>query len=159
MTIRIGVVWWVGCISLILVTTLPSRTALRGPWPSTLTPTTADVTYTKLTPHLFLHNLSQAASHVLHPLTHTHTYTPLLKTVWRLKCLLWKSIVPDLTQLTLKWLCIWISQKAPTVEQSKPSPKNCVICYEKAPVAELTKPRDVEWYILNHGQQFHGQFN
>ena len=51
------------------------------------------------------------------------------------------------------------ARKAPTVEQSKPSPKTCVMCYEKASVAELTKPRDVEWYLLNYGQQFQGQLN
>ena len=29
----------------------------------------------------------------------------------------------------------------------------------KAPDAELAEPRYVEWYRLNHGQQFQGQLN
>ena len=109
--------------------------------PAMTTHTTTDLTYTKLTPHLFLHNLS-------HPLTHTHTHTQLCwkhSDGWNIYCKI---------QLYLFWINqlrnsygIRISQKAITVEQSKPSPKSCVICYEKAPVTELTKPRDVEWYL------------
>ena len=158
MTIRIGVVWWVGCISLILVTILPSHTDLHQPWPSTPTPTTTDITYTKWTPHLFLVNLSHS-SHVLsHTHTHTHTCTPLSKYSdgWNIDCK---------NQFYMIWLnqiwnsyAIWISQKATKVEQSKPSPKTCVTCYEKAPVTELTKPRNIQWYLLNH-EQFQGQLN
>ena len=53
---RSGVVWWVGCISLILVTILPSHTALRGPSPST--PTTADL-YQIDTPSFLTQSLSK----------------------------------------------------------------------------------------------------
>ena len=65
----------VGCKSLILVTILPSHTALRWPWPSTPTLTTTDLTYTKLTPHLFLHNLSHSIQLCTpSPNTHTHIH-------------------------------------------------------------------------------------
>ena len=75
MTNRIGGMWWVGWLSLILVTILFSRTASRQPWPSTPTHTTNDLTYTKLTPHLFLHNLSHSSLPCTSfPNTHTHTH-------------------------------------------------------------------------------------
>ena len=139
MTIRIVLLWWVGCISLILVTILPSCTALCRPWPSTPIPTTTDLIYTKLTPHLLLHNLS----HSIQPCTPSPKN--LLYLIWLNQ--FWNSYG------------ILISRKALTVKQSKPSPKTCVICHEKAPVSELTKPTDVEWYLLSHGHQFQWQLN
>ena len=73
MAVRIGLVWWVGCITLISVTILPSRTALCQPWSSTPIPITTDLIYTKLTSHLFSHNLSHG-SQPFTPASNTHTH-------------------------------------------------------------------------------------
>ena len=118
-------------------------------------PTIIDPIYTKLTTHLFLHNLSHSSwpctpSPNTHTCTHIHTSVENILiaeiSIVKINCTWFDSVNSEIAIVSGS------ARKHP--QWSKGNHPGILVWffYEKALVIEITKPRDVEWYLLNHGR-------
>ena len=113
-------------------------------WPST--PTTTDLNCTKLTSHLFLHNLSHRCQPCTpSPNTRTHNILLVEISIVKTNCTWFDSINPEIAMASGS------ARKHP--QWSKVNhPRRLVICYEKAPVAELNKMNGIYWIMDNNSK-------